>query len=73
MFIKVDSSGYEYQNNAYWLNINKIISFTEHENYIDVMIDGWEENIKIKNSALDLIKKITAAQQGLVIPSDLES
>jgi hypothetical protein len=58
MFVEIDGSGYQYQNDKYMVNINHIICLIPRESETEIMIFEMEENLKTKENYEDLLVKI---------------
>ena len=71
MFIKIDASGFEDQNDVYWLNPDHIIGFVPRKDYVEISVSEWAENLKTKDQVYILLKKIATAKQGKITPSDI--
>lgn len=71
MFVKIDASGFEDQNDVYWLNPDHIIGLIPRKDYVEISISEWATNLKTKDTVLKLLQKIEVAKEGKTTPSDL--
>lgn len=70
MLIKIDASGFEGQNDVYWLNPDHIIGLIPHKDYVEISIIEWETNLKTKDTVMELLQKIETGKEGKITLSD---